>query len=258
MAVVFSLLLCGCGEEDVYQQDDADNAIGTVLSLQVNTAAYRSAAGTRTNDAGITTTFAYGDRLGVIVSHDGGSTEHIVYTYTGSLWSTPSPMYYDNKASYTAYYPYKEDLDGKTLAEVKAAFIPLTDQSDYVTGYAASDLMMCENAQPNTTDKKLQITLVHAFSMLRMSINIPVKTKNANNDAYEASTAATDIAFYIGNTPYRAWVDNGGYARLIVNSGSDIAVKSCYTVSEKRIETSCNISFVSGRYYTVIPPCVDL
>lgn len=262
MAAAFSLLLCGCSKEDAYHQDDADNAIGTVLSLQVNAAAYQSSTGTRATDTGTTTTFASGDRLGVIITHQSGSTEHIVYTYNGSAWTSSAPAYYDPQDTYAAYYPYKESLQDKnTLADVKSAFTPLTDQSDYSTGYAASDLMTCESATPNTTNKTLPITLTHAFSMLRMPANIPVKIKCGDGNTYEYSLPGiTDIAFHIGDVPYRAWVDGDGYARLIVsNSGSSIAVKSCYTVSGKRAETDCTITgFASGQYYTVTPPRADL
>ena len=261
MAAAFSLLLCGCSKEDAYHQDDADNAIGTVLSLQVNAAAYQSSTGTRATDAGTTTTFTSGDRLGVIITHQSGSTEHTVYTYNGSAWTSFAPAYYDPQDTYAAYYPYKESLVGKSLADVKAAFTPLTDQSDYSTGYAASDLMTCESATPNTTNKTLSITLTHAFSMLRMPANIPVKSRCGDGKTYEYSLPGiTDIAFHIGDVPYRAWVDGDGYARLIVsNSGSGIAVKSCYTFQGKRAETGCTISsFASGQYYTVALPRADL
>lgn len=262
MAAAFSLLLCGCSKEDAYHQDDADNAIGTVLSLQVNAAAYQSSTGTRATDAELTTTFTSGDRLGVIITHQSGSTEHIVYTYNGSAWTSSAPAYYDPQDTYAAYYPYKESLQDKnTLADVKAAFTPLTDQSDYSTGYTASDLMTCESATMNTTNKTLSITLTHAFSMLRMPTDIPVKIKCGDGKTYEYSLPGiTDIAFHIGDVPYRAWVDGDGYARLIIsNSGSDIAVKSCYTFKGKRAETSCTISsFASGQYYTVAPPRADL
>lgn len=261
MAAAFSLLLCGCSKEDAYHQDDADNAIGTVLSLQVNAAAYQSSTGTRATDTGTTTTFASGDRLGVIITHQSGSTEHIVYTYNGSAWTSSAPAYYDPQDRYAAYYPYKESLVGKSLADVKSAFTPLTDQSDYSTGYAASDLMTCESATPNATNKTLSITLTHAFSMLRMPTNIPVKIKCGDGNTYEYSLPGiTDIAFHIGDTPYRAWVGSDGYARLIIsNSGSSIAVKSCYTFQGERAETSCTISsFASGQYYTVAPPRADL
>lgn len=261
MAAAFSLLLCGCSKEDVYHQDDADNAIGMVLSLQVNAAAYQSSTGTRATDAELTTTFTSGDRLGVIITHQSGSTEHTVYTYNGWAWTSSAPAYYDPQDTYAAYYPYKESLQDKnTLADVKAAFTPLTDQSDYANGYAASDLMTCESATPNTTNKTLSITLTHAFSMLRMPTNIPVKIKCGDGNTYEYSFPGTDIAFHIGDTPYRAWVDGDGYARLIIsNSGSSIAVKSCYTFQGKRAETDCTISsFASGQYYTVAPSRADL
>lgn len=267
---VFILLLCGCSKEELYPQENAGNAVGAVLSLQVSADAYRSSAGTRASESELSTTFTNGDQLGVIVTYKGKTPEHFVYTYNGSAWTSSTPVYYDNKAGYAAYYPYRKELDGKSLADVKAAFTPLTDQSDYATGYAASDLMTCENPELNQTDKKLSISLTHAFSMLRMSTSdIPVKIKCADNKTYEYQLPGTDIAFRVGNTYYRAWVDNDGYARAIVpsssggNSGggnSQITVESHYTVlGKQRVKTSATVaSFASGQYYTLKPPVQDL
>ena len=265
MVAVFILLLCGCSKEELYPQENAGNAVGAVLSLQVSADAYRSSAGTRASESELSTTFTNGDQLGVIVTYKGKTPEHFVYTYNGSAWTSSTPVYYDNKAGYAAYYPYRKELDGKSLADVKAAFTPLTDQSDYATGYAASDLMTCENPELNQTDKKLSISLTHAFSMLRMSTSdIPVKIKCADNKTYEYQLPGTDIAFRVGNTYYRAWVDNDGYARAIVpsssggNSGggnSQITVESHYTVSGKRAKTASTVSpFASGKYYTITFP----
>ena len=261
MAAVLSLLLSSCGKEDVYHQDDADGAARPVLSLQVNVAAYHSSVGTRASDAESTTTFTNGDRLGVIVTQPDGSVEHIVYTYNGSSWSSTSQAYYDSKNSYAAYFPYRDELEGQSLAQVRAGFTPLTDQSDYATGYAASDLMTCESATQNQTDKKLQINLTHAFSMLRFPVSeaLSVKSKCGDGNTYKYQAKATDIVFHIGDTPYRAWIDNNGYARVIVSSNSSTVVKSNYTVSGKRVEISNTFeTLASGQYYTVTPPVADL
>ena len=257
IAAVLSLLLSGCSEEDTYQEG-TDDAARTALSLQVNATAYHSSVGTRASDTGTATTFTDGDRLGIIVTHPDNSVEHFVYTYSGyyASWSTPNPAYYDSRDSYAAYYPYKEALRGKSLADVKSAFTPLANQSDYATGYVLSDLMTCEKATIGA-NKSLQITLTHAFPMLRFPVNVPVKSKCEDNNTYQYSVSVKDIVIHIGDTPYRAWVGNDGYARLIVdgsNSGSDITVKSFYTLQGKRTETSATVSsFASGLYYTLTP-----
>lgn len=259
MAAAFSLLLSGCSKEDSYQESTA-HTVSKAFTLQVNASAY-SSAGTRASDTGITTTFASEDKLGIIVTHKDGSVEHFVYTYDGSSWTSSTPFYYNYQDSYAAYYPYKEDLNGKTLSEVKSAFTPPTDQSDYATGYAASDLMTCKNAILDKTDWKLQITLTHAFSMLRFPADIPVKSRCEDGNTYQYSLPATDIVFHIGDTPYKPWMGNDGYARLIVgnNSNSDISVKSSYTLQGKQTETSGMVtSFASGQYYTLIPQVQDL
>ena len=259
MAAVFSLLLAGCSQDEMYRAETPGGS-PAVLSLQVAADGYRSPAETRAGDTGIETTFTNGDKLGLIISHPDNTMEHAVYTYNGSSWTSSVPAYYDSKDTYAAYYPYREEFQNKSLADIKAAFTPLTDQSDYSIGYAASDLMTCESATLNTTNKMLSITLTHAFSMLRMPVDVPVKSKCGDNNTYEYSVSATDIVFHIGDTPYRAWMDGDGYARLIVsNSGSSIAVKSRYTFRGKRTETGCTISsFASGQYYTVTPPLADL
>lgn len=147
IAAVLSLLLSGCSGEDTYQEGTND-AARTTLSLQVNATAYHSSVGARASDTGTATTFTDGDRLGIIVTHPDNSVEHFVYTYSGyyASWSTSNPAYYDSRDSYAAYYPYREALRGKSLADVKSAFTPLSNQSDYVTGYTLSDLMTCEKA----------------------------------------------------------------------------------------------------------------
>ncbi|WP_455634865.1 fimbrillin family protein [Parabacteroides sp.] len=265
IVAAFSLLLSGCGQEDAYLETTVQ-ASRPALSLRVNAAAYHPSIETRAIDAGITTTFAYGDQLALIVTHPDNSVEHLVYTYDGSTWigSGPGSAYYDPQASYAAYYPYKEALRGKPLSEVKSAFTPLTDQSDYATGYAASDLMTCESATLDKTEKTLSITLTHVFSMLRFPVtNISVKSKCEDGNTYEYSASATDVVFHIGDTPYRAWMGSDGYARLIVSGSSSnndgITVKSSYTFLGKRVETSGTVSsFVPGRYYTLTPPATDL
>ena len=251
------MLLCGCSKEEVYPQENAGNAVGAVLSLQVSADAYRSSAGTRATESELATTFTNGDQLCVIVTYEGQTPEHFVYTYNGSAWTSSTPAYYDyTGVSYAAYYPYRKELDGKSLADVKKAFTPLTDQSDYATGYAASDLMTCESATLNQTEKKLSISLTHAFSMLRMKASdVPVKSKCADNNTYEYSAPPTDIAFYIDNTPYRAWVDNDGYARVIVpGSSSSTTVENHYTVLGKRVKVSADSSLASGECYTITLP----
>lgn len=263
IAAVLSLLLSGCSGEDTYQEGTND-AARTTLSLQVNATAYHSSVGARASDTGTATTFTDGDRLGIIVTHPDNSVEHFVYTYSGyyASWSTSNPAYYDSRDSYAAYYPYREALRGKSLADVKSAFTPLSNQSDYVTGYTLSDLMTCEKATIGA-NKSLQITLTHEFSMLCMPTGVPVKSKCEDNNTYQYPFPVTDVIFYIGDTPYRAWVGRDGYARVIVGSNnsnsSNINVKSSYIFQGKRIETGATVAaFVPGRYYTVTPPVQDL
>lgn len=256
ITLLCSLLVSGCIKEEELPMPATDSP----LVLQVNAESFRTAAAnTRTSESELSTSFTEGDHIGIIITHPGGKVEHVVFTYKYYGWVAPNTVYYDSDVSYSAYYPYRNAYNGKTLDEIKDLIEPLADQSDYATGYAFSDLMICEDAKLNN-EKKLEINFAHAFSMLRMPCAVPMNIECANNAAeYVCDFKATDIIFEVGGTPCRPWIDADGYARLIVKeSNSPVDIKCHYTSALGRKEATVTASnLTAGCYHTYSVPIDD-
>lgn len=265
IAALYCLLPAGCSsDEEIFQPHDTV-PVTSALVLQVTESGYRNTVTTRSSEEmsedKLATRFTDGDRLGLIIE-TGGSVEHVVYTYSNSQWTSSASLYYDPYATYSAYYPYRPEFDGKSLEEVEAAFSPMQDQSDYATGYAASDFMMCRDAVCNTEEMLLQINLKHQYSLLRMPLQLPM-TVTCGGEQYPFTISATDVAFHIGDIPYRAWIDGDGYARLILKSiATETEVKAAYTYTcmgeVLRGEYSATASaFQSGMYHDLSSPLIE-
>lgn len=264
IAALCCLLLAGCSsDEEIFQPHDTV-PVTSALVLQVTESGYRNTVTTRSSEEmsedELATRFTDGDRLGLIIEA-ADSVEHVVYTYSGSRWTSSVSLYYDPDATYSAYYPYRPEFDGKSLKEVEAAFSPMQDQSDYATGYAASDFMMCRDVACDTEQKALQINLKHQYSLLRMPLQLPM-TVTCGGKQYPFTISATDVAFHIGDIPYRAWIDGNGYARLILKSTTtSTAVKAAYTYTcmeeTSRGEYSVTASGLqSGMYHDLSSPLI--
>lgn len=250
--MILVLLLSGCGkEEDFATGDRGERPVR--LSVQVCADAFHSSGITRTEDTGTGSTFTDRDKLGVIITHADGSIEHVVYTFYGSSWTSADPAYYNPDDRYDAYYPFREDLQGKSLDEVKNAFVPLADQSDYTTGYAASDLMTCTDASMGT-NHRLQINLVHEFSLLRMRVSgNNVQLRCTDGVTYTISATADDVVFQCNDRICHPWTDSDGYARLIVKGGTAGTFSSAFTlVKERFVSPGTTLpALAAGCYNTV-------
>lgn len=264
ITALYCLLLAGCSsDEEIFQPHDTV-PVTSALVLQVTESGYRNTVTTRSSEEmsedELATRFTGGDRLGLIIE-TAGSVEHVVYTYNGWQWTSSASLYYDPDATYSAYYPYRSEFDGKTPDEVSAAFSPMQDQSDYATGYAASDFMMCRDVTWDTGQKALQINLEHQYSLLRMPLQLPM-TVTCGGEQYQFTISATDVAFHIGGQPYRAWIDGDGYARLILKSTApQTEVKAAYTYTcmdeTSRGEYSATtLMLQSGMYHDLSSPLI--
>ncbi|WP_075558050.1 fimbrillin family protein [Parabacteroides timonensis] len=245
------LLFVGCCTEEEIDTPQKGNDTPFALALQVEAEGYSSSTGTRASESELTTSFAIGDQLALIIDYESGSPEHVIYTYGSTGWTTSATVYYDPKASYSAYYPYQKGMTGKTLEEIKEAFTPKEDQSDYATGYAASDLMACESPMWNKDKKNLQITLSHQFILLRME-RISM-TCTCDGRGYQFKAPLSNVAFYIDGKPYRPWMEDEEekYARLIVKSADrEIKVACNNVVDNTRIKLDFGHETLSaGQYY---------
>lgn len=258
------LLLAACSSDDAFQHAPDATQFGT-FSLQVTATGFQSDTDTRAGNNELATTFADGDALGLIITHQDGSVEHVRFQYNGSSWSTSDASYYDPEDTYAAYFPYQESLLGKSLDEVKTACKPLTDQSDYSGGYLTSDLLVCSSATFQAVDGKrvLPVSFTHAYALLRTPVAAPCKGSDGmsgDETEYIYGASVSERIFMIDGTPCRPWIDGDGYARLIVeNKAGDCHISSHYTLKGQRFTSDVTINTpASGQCYTVKHPAFDI
>ncbi len=146
------------------------------------------------------TAFTAGDQVGLYVVNGGKITEAnvcltaakadgadgeeasaLVWNADEELWHTPGDSYY-------LYYPYRKDMSADKVtapaegatADDAAFFAPLisdwqvnADQSDYATGYTASDLMTATATTGATEGGRLQLTFAMTHRMALAVIELP-------------------------------------------------------------------------------------
>ena len=146
------------------------------------------------------TAFTAGDQVGLYVVNGGKITEAnvcltaqkadgadgeeasaLVWNADEELWHTPGNSYY-------LYYPYRADMSADKVtapaegatADDAAFFAPLIsawqvkhDQSDYATGYTASDLMTATATTGATEGGRLQLTFAMTHRMALAVIELP-------------------------------------------------------------------------------------
>lgn len=208
--------------------------------------------GGRTKEAGLTTVFTSGDRIGVFAVRDGAifeSVDNICLTAASagdSLKWTPdggSVLTYTEGVVYYAYYPYSPTLPARLLltesggdtdcfSYIASAWRPLADQSDYAS-YTASDLM---TSRGTVTDGSVSFEMRHM--MARVEITFPSR--------------ATEIGFDHGLHP----LISGYTGTLLINPADpDFRLSGYYTDANGCYRWSIPSGQRPGtaNYYTIDP-----
>ncbi|GHU79442.1 hypothetical protein FACS1894145_3600 [Bacteroidia bacterium] len=165
-AIALAVLFFACTQDDELPQT------GTGLQLNVTAQGFASDnPETRASESGYVTTFISGDKIGVTVLSSANAIlqDNIPCTYDGTAWTPDNGavIYNQSGATYLAYYPYSATMNGrKTADEIRDAFTPNADQSDYAD-YTASDLMTGAGTVAGTT---LTIGLAHALALIEVSL----------------------------------------------------------------------------------------
>lgn len=188
-----ALLLTACTQEEILLPD-ADDA--EPLSITVTDGGYASTdkTATRATENGYTTQFTAGDICGLYVVRNGTIVyDNVKLTATtgtnGSLsWQPGAGVTLAGGFTgerYFLYYPYQADMTGKVTASATndadffapliSGWQPKTDQSDYATGYTASDLMTATGSAVKT-DGKLSLSFAMTHRMALAVIDCPPKT----------------------------------------------------------------------------------
>lgn len=127
---------------------------------------------TRTAMTGSTAAFVSGDRIGVSETLTGRS--NVLYTFSGSAWSTASAMYWRNgTATHTfyAYYPYQSTSSG-TSAVLPVLNNQTVSATTQVPDATCDMLVAGPKMQARTTGTAVTLNFTHAFSLLQFNIRL--------------------------------------------------------------------------------------
>ena len=272
-AILALCLLTACSREELPQPADRlyIRALSCPFALDGGFgSAQDGSAFTKSVDNGFLTTFEEGDRIGVTgIAADGSIldvcnnvkfTFHESYdTSDGQIWSTflnDRGYAFVEKvegATYFAYFPYREDLNGFTLDQIIANHTVLEDQSTK-ENFTKSDLMTVDAAIA-PTGNDLKFILKHKMATISLFYN--------NEWAPDGVTPLYPIALYGSTSPASLTIEHTYRSvisptktelrrRYIVNPAVNPTVKLVGHLEEKSHRLfSHEINVEPGHLYSV-------
>ena len=167
--------------------------------------------------------FQSGDVIGLFAVDKTGKVivSNQKYTYSGSIWSTETPIeYVTGLGSYTffAYYPWVSSLTGAPavnstpdltsadtfFASVISSWTPAADQSN-VTKFTAQDLMVAKgtNSMPYFHEVQVAFNLAHKMGLLVTKASLSYYDEDDPSDTWEVTqTFSPNIPYAIGSNYY--------------------------------------------------------
>lgn len=167
--------------------------------------------------------FKSGDAIGFFAVDKTGKVivSNQKYTYSGSIWSTETPIeYVTGIGNYTffAYYPWQESLTGAPalnstpditsadsfFASVISSWTPAADQSD-VTKFTAQDLMVAKgtNSMPYFHEVQVAFNLAHKMGLLVTKASLSYYDEDDPSETWEVTqTFSPNIPYAIGSNYY--------------------------------------------------------
>lgn len=239
-AAVIPLALASCRQEVIPGETDGSDAQPFLITVTDGGYASETTddtgkAGSRATENGYTTAFTDGDQCGLYIVRGGEIVyDNICLTATadagGNLtWQAPEGTNLGGGLPdeyYFLYYPYQTEMTDKVTvanaASADAAFFaplisgwqPKADQSNYATGYTASDLMTASGTT-SYADGKLSLSFRMTHRMSMAVIEMPETVyKFSNSPAVPDYTIAVSADFSSENKPYL--MSDGSY-RFLVN-----------------------------------------
>lgn len=275
MAAVLPLALTSCQQEEL--PGVTDTAGAQVFSITVTDGGYHSdgnAAGmTRATENGYSTEFTAGDACGLYIVNGSRVVENVKLTATAGtdgtlIWQPASGEPLTGGlpgGTYFLYYPYQADMEDKTDATATtddAAFFaplisgwqPAEDQSDYATGYAASDLMTATGNATTSSDGTVQLSFSMTHRMALAVIEMPTVTykfANTTGGTITDYTIVTSLGFTYSDTKPCPMTD--GTHRYLVNPAST-APSITGTYSYDKMEFTATLSGITAGQYKTYKP----
>ncbi|WP_294606167.1 fimbrillin family protein [uncultured Bacteroides sp.] len=244
--------LSSCSKEDDLL---SSQNISAEPVIKVSTTGYESANPTTRatdNEDEFKTTLAENDQIGIYAVKDGKViSKNVCYRYNNSskTWEKVGTEAVSaisgSNVSFFAYYPYRQAMDGKTIASIAdiiSNFEVAADQSTHEL-YTNNDLMTATGTL--SADKKtLSFTLQHSLALIVLDLK---GQRTPYSGGYAAYGAVSSIAEKkIGNvtTPY---TDSKGCFRALVKPGS-VTPAISYSAGGKTVTYSSVITAVAGKY----------
>lgn len=274
MAAVLPLALASCQQEEL--PGVTDTAGAQVFSITVTDGGYHSdgnAAGmTRATENGYSTEFTAGDVCGLYIVRNGTVvSKNVKLTATeqgGTLtWQPEAGVTLTGGLpgdTYFLYYPYQADMAGKTDATATtddAAFFaplisgwqPAEDQSDYATGYAASDLMTAQgDAESSGGILRLTFSMHHRMSLAVIEMpTVTYKFANTTGGTITDYTMVIPLGFAYSDAKPCPMAD--GTHRYLVNPAST-APSITGTYACGKMEFTVTLSGISAGQYKIYKP----
>lgn len=272
-AAVIPLALVSCRQEVIPGETDGSDAQPFLITVTDGGYASETTddtgkAGSRATENGYTTTFTAGDQCGLYIVR---GTEivynNICLTATdgtdGSLiWQTPAGTNLGGglpDEHYFLYYPYQEDMEGNVtvtdattddaafFAPLISGWQPKADQSNYATGYTASDLMTASGTT-SYADGKLSLSFCMAHRMAMAVIEMPETVYKF--EGQEPYTVFSVVPEFSGN--YRPCLMSDGSYRFLVNpvaQGEGATIAGSYDDGNREFTITPSIT-TAGNYKT--------
>ena len=266
--VATTLLAAGCAQEELHKTDTEKLS---ELAVSVTDGGYisedtESDAPTRITDNDYRTEFTAGDACGLYIVRDGKIiAENIKLTAAGTgsnvTWNTDAGVELFGglvDEDYYLYYPYQESMDGKispaatTDAEFFAPLIkdwqPQADQSDYETGYAASDLMTAKGIRKENADGTISISFSMTHQMAMAIVKIPEILYKFTNSLIPDYREIPYVEFLGGIEPYS--FSDGVYRYISNPQKGKTAINGYYKYGNYKGFTIDTQTISAGRYKT--------
>ena len=240
------LALAACSNEEIFAPETPQPGNGAIeLTVSAGDFVTDGAPLTRAAESndGKTITFESGDRIGLIIVADNGSTlvaDNLPYKYDGTSWAFDAANgegktapYYDNgieNVTYIAYFPYSSSAGGtRTLDELKSKFAPKTNQRSEAD-YRASDLLVWTSGAASVPQKMLDIALAHAYASISLSPEVKCTLADGNSTALTyIPSRVSDVSFTIGSDVCLPFQAEDGSFRCILPAGTSSSVRWFYT-----------------------------
>lgn len=267
---LLALLLNACTQEDIPASENSTmrQPVITVKDVGYANDEYGNTS-TRTIENDLRTDFQTGDVCGLYIMHNGKLiAENVKLTAVDAdgkiTWQVEHGVELFSGVGrdiYYLYYPYQEDMEGKISTDYwddTSFFAPLIndwqpkkDQSDYKSGYTASDLMTARgNLERNGDIFSLSFNMYHRMSLVIIELDKTVYNFTNTDPALPSYVIPTPVEFKGEYLPYITEEDSYRYI-VNLNANNGVELNGSYENGNKFF-TLVPANIPSGSYKTYL------